>query len=257
MPLALAFAEYGAGPPVVILHGLFGSSRNWTSVARSLAERNRVFTLDLRNHGGSPWDERMDYLVMAEDVAAFLAAQGLSRAAFIGHSMGGKVAMVLALTVPEKVDRLVVVDIAPVARRTMLDGYIEAMRALDLFGASRRGAIDALLRPAIPDDTLRLFLLQNLVPGPEGMRWRINLAAMGRNIPALAGFPELPPEAVYRGPVLVVRGERSDYVGDKDLDAFRRRFPAFELVTVPGAGHWVHAERPEAFLAAVERFIAG
>lgn len=257
MPLALAFAEYGAGPPVVILHGLFGSSRNWTSVARSLAERNRVFALDLRNHGASPWDERMDYLVMAEDVAAFLAAQGLSRAAFIGHSMGGKAAMVLALTAPAKVDRLVVVDIAPVARQTMLDGYIEAMRALDLFGASRRGAIDALLRPAIPDDAVRAFLLQNLVPGPEGMRWRINLRAIGRNMAALAGFPELPPEAVYRGKVLVVRGERSDYIGDKDLDAFRRRFPAFELVTVPGAGHWVHAERPEAFLAAVERFIVG
>ncbi|HXP30445.1 MAG TPA: alpha/beta fold hydrolase [Stellaceae bacterium] len=256
MPLALAFAEYGAGPPVVILHGLFGSSRNWTSVARSLAERNRVFTLDLRNHGASPWDDRMDYRVMAEDVAAFLAAQGLSRAALIGHSMGGKVAMVLALTAPEKVDRLVVVDIAPVPRQTTLDGYVEAMRALDLHDASRRGVVDELLRPAVPDDAVRLFLLQNLVPGPEGMRWRINLKAIGRNMPAIAGFPELPSGSVYRGKVLVVRGERSEYVRDKDFDVFRRRFPAFELVTVPGAGHWVHAERPEAFLAAVERFVA-
>ena len=256
MPLALAFAEYGAGSPVVILHGLYGSGRNWTSVARSLAERYRVFTLDLRNHGASPWDERMDYPAMAEDVAAFLAAQRLARAAFIGHSMGGKAAMVLALTAPEKVERLVVVDIAPVARETTQDGAIEAMRALDLRGAVRRGVVDERLRPAVPDNAMRAFLMQNLVPEEDGMRWRINLAALARNMPALIGFPEFPPDRVYRGPVLVVRGERSDYVRDRDLDAFRQRFPAFELVTVPGAGHWVHAERTEAFLAAVEGFLA-
>lgn len=256
MPIALAHAEYGAGPPVLILHGLYGSGTNWTAVARSLAAQYRVFTLDLRNHGHSPWDDAMDYGAMAEDVRQFLAAQGLGRAALIGHSMGGKAAMVLALTAPQVVSRLVVVDIAPVARQTTLGAYAEAMRALDLRGVSRRGAVDALLSPAVPETAVRLFLLQNLTPGPDGLRWRLNLDAILRGMGEIAGFPDLPAEAVYRGPVLVVRGERSDYVRESDLEAFRRRFPAFTLVTVSGAGHWVHAERTEPFLAAVERFLA-
>lgn len=256
MPVTLAFNEYGAGPPLVILHGLYGSGRNWTAVARSLAARHRVFAADLRNHGSSPWDERMSYGAMAEDVAALVKAQGLSRAAFLGHSLGGKVAMTLALGMPEIVERLVVVDIAPVVRPTTLEIYAEAMNALDLHGVERRGAVDAMLRPAVPDDTVRLFLLQNLVPGPDGLRWRINLKAILQEMPEIAGFPDFPAGTAYAGPTLVVRGANSPYIEERDLPAFGRYFPNFTLVTIADAGHWVHAERTEAFLAAVEPFLA-
>lgn len=257
MAVELAFQQHGSGPPVLILHGLFGSAGNWTAVARFLGERFRVYALDLRNHGASPWAGRMDYPAMAEDVAAFIAARGLRRAAVIGHSLGGKVAMTLALTAPQSVARLVVVDIAPVPRPPIHAAYAEAMRGLDLRGVSRRGAADALLKPGVPNDAERIFLLQNLVPGAEGLKWRINLDAILGDMAEISGFPEWPPGAQYPGPVLVVRGALSDYVEEHDLPVFARLFPAFRLVTIPGAGHWVHAERTEPFLDAVIPFLAG
>ena len=252
----LACTEYGAGRPVLILHGLFGSGANWTAVARRLGERFRVFALDLRNHGASPWAERMDYRAMAADVAAFIEARGLGRTALLGHSMGGKAAMVLSLTQPALVDRLVVVDVAPVARPPTVAAYAEAMRSLDLRGVTRRGAADSLLRPHVPEDAVRLFLLQNLVPGPDGLAWRINLDAILRDMPAIAGFPEFPSEAAYPGPTLVVKGERSDYIEERDVPAFRRFFPKLRLVTVARASHWVHSDRTEEFLAEVTPFLA-
>jgi esterase len=257
MAVALAAAEFGAGPPVLILHGLFGSGTNWHTLAQRLAARRHVFALDLRNHGASPWAERMDYEAMADDVAAFIAARGLGTAALVGHSMGGKAAMVLALTAPHLVERLVVVDIAPVAHPPLHAVEVEAMRVLDLRGVSRRGEADALLRPRIPDDAVRRFLLQNLVSGPDGLRWRLNLAAIAAAMATLSGFPALSAGAAYRGPALLVRGERSDYAGDRDLPAFRKLFPTLQCVTIADAGHWIHAERPEEFLAAVTPFLAG
>ena len=252
----LACSEYGAGRPVLILHGLFGSGANWTAVARRLGEQFRVFALDLRNHGASPWADRMDYPAMAADVAAFIARRKLGRVALIGHSMGGKAAMVLALSQPDLVERIVIVDIAPAAHPPSVGAYAEAMLALDLRGVTRRGAADALLRPHIPDDAVRLFLLQNIVPGPDGMQWRVNLRAILTSLAAVSGFPEVPPGTVYPGPALIVRGERSDYVEERDLPAFRRLFPAARLVTIARAGHWVHADRTEEFLDAVTPFLA-
>lgn len=256
MAVALAAAEYGAGPPLLILHGLFGSSTNWTAIARRLGEHFRVFSLDMRNHGASPWAADMTYGAMAEDVEAFIGSHGLGAARIIGHSMGGKAAMMLALRAPERVERLVVVDIAPTSHPPTMGSYADAMRALDLTGLSRRGAAEAQLRHAVPEDAVRLFLLQNLVPGPDGLRWRLNLAAISAHMAELSSFPNLPPDAVFAKPTLVVRGERSDYVGDGDLPAFKRLFPKMSLVTIPGAGHWVHAERSEEFLTAVGPFLA-
>jgi esterase len=257
MGVALASQDYGAGPPVLILHGLFGSAGNWAAVARRLGERFRVFALDLRNHSASPWAERMDYPAMAADVAGFMAARGLRSAAIIGHSMGGKVGMVLALTAPQSVDRLVTVDIAPVAREATHAASVEAMRSLDLRGVSRRAAADALLKPRIGDDAVRMFLLQNLVPGPDGLRWRINLDVILKEMGALSGFPEFPPGTKYPGPVLVVRGALSDYIVQSDLSAYGALFPAYRLVTIAGAGHWVHAEQPAPFIDAIVPFLAG
>ena len=257
MAVALAHAEWGAGPPVLILHGLFGSAQNWTTIGRRLGAQFHVLALDLRNHGASPWARPMDYEAMADDVAAFMTAQKIAGAPIIGHSMGGKAAMVLALKAPALVPRLVVVDIAPVVRDTVLDPYIEAMAALDLSRIKRRAEADAALQPQIPDVMVRNFLLQNLVAVDGGMRWRINLEVLHQDMPKIAGFPAFPAGASYRGPTLVVRGAASDYVDDEELAAFGKFFPSFKLVTIPNAGHWVHAEAADAFLAAVTPFLEG
>ena len=236
--------------------GCSASSQNWTAIARRLADQFHVFTLDLRNHGASPWTKEMGYRAMAEDVAAFIAAHRLARAAIIGHSLGGKVGMALALMAPERVERLVVVDIAPVARLSTLSVYVEAMRALDLRGVNRRSAADALLRPRIPDPAIRLFLLQNLVSGPEGLHWRLNLQCIADEMDEILSFPAFAAGVSYGGPTLLVRGGASDYVEDRDLPVFAGLFPNFALVTVPDAGHWIHAERPDEFLAAVTPFLS-
>lgn len=258
MPLDLAAAEFGAGPPVLVLHGLFGSGLNWRSIAQRLAERRRVFTLDLRNHGASPWADRMGYAEMAEDVRAFAARRGLGPVALIGHSMGGKVAMTLALASPEAVERLVVVDIAPVVNPPTLLAYVRAMRALDLSRLRRRAEADPLLAGTIANPAERAFLLQNLVAGPDGsLRWRLNLAAIERSMPEIVGWPEPPAGAAYRGPTLFVAGGRSDYVRAEHRPAITLLFPKARIATIPEAGHWVHAERPEAFLATVVPFLDG
>jgi esterase len=257
MTVALAVAEMGAGSAVAILHGLFGSGRNWTTIARSLAARHRVLLLDLRNHGASSWADSMSYPDMAADVHAALAACGLARAAFIGHSMGGKVAMAAALARPEEVERLVVVDIAPVAYPPTLLGHIRAMQKLDLAQVRRRGEADRHLVAAVPDAAERSFLLQNLVIDKERARWRINLTAIARAMPLLSGFPESPPGLSYPGPALFVAGGRSTYVRDEHEALIKRLFPAARLVRIAEAGHWVHAEAPAAFLSLVAPFLAG
>ncbi len=257
MSLDLSFAEVGAGPPLVILHGLFGSGRNWASLARRLGERHRVFTLDLRNHGQSPWAASMTYREMAADVAAFLAHHGIEGATVIGHSMGGKTAMVLALERSELIGRLIVVDIAPVAYRHSHLALIDAMRRVDLEAASRRGDVDEALKHAVPDIGLRGFLLQNLVSEAGRLRWRLNLAAIAANMDGLIGYPGDLDGLRYGGPTLFLAGAASDYVPAGAAPRIRALFPAAEIDAIAGAGHWVHAEQPEAFLARVEAFLEG
>jgi esterase len=254
--VALAHAEWGAGPPLVILHGLFGSAHNWTTIARRLGANFRVLVPDLRNHGASPWARPMDYESMAADVSSFLAAQKIEAVPIVGHSMGGKAAMVLALTEPSRVARLVVVDIAPVPRGPVRDPMVEAMMRLDLSHMTRRAEADAALKPEIPDAAVRNFLLQNLVASDGALRWRVNLEALHQDMAKIAGFPEFPAGTVYRGLTLVLRGAASDYVDDAGLAAFPKFFPGFSLVTIPGAGHWLHAEAPDAFLVALTAFLA-
>jgi pimeloyl-ACP methyl ester carboxylesterase len=256
MALELAAAEYGEGPPLAILHGLFGSGRNWASMAQRLAAGRRVIALDLRNHGASPWADAMGYEEMAEDVRATLHALGLHRFALLGHSMGGKAAMALALRHPAEVERLVVVDIAPVAYQPHHRGLVQAMRDLDLHGIRRRAEADALLAPSVPDAAERAFLLQNLVFENGRARWRLNLAAIERAMPDLVGFPASPAGAVYSGPALFVAGGASDYLLPRYEPEIRRRFPQARIARIPNAGHWVHAEQPAAFLDIVAPFLA-
>jgi pimeloyl-ACP methyl ester carboxylesterase len=261
MAVRLASVEYGKGPPLAILHGLFGSGRNWAGIAQRLAAHHRVIALDLRNHGASPWAETMDYAEMAADVRATLNASGHRRFALLGHSMGGKVAMVLALGHGEDVERLVVVDIAPVAYQSHHLSYVRAMRALDLGAIKRRVEADARLALAIGDGAERGFLLQNLVfpsaAGGGAARWRLNLAAIERAMPFLVGFPALPSAASYRGPALFVAGGRSDYLRAEHEAEIRRLFANAGIAGIADAGHWLHAEQPQAFLDIVEPFLAG
>jgi esterase len=257
MTVALATAEYGEGKPVAVLHGLFGSARNWAGIARRLAQHHRVIAFDLRNHGASPWADTMDYAELAEDVRAAMQVRGHRRYALIGHSMGGKAAMAAALAAPGEVERLVVVDIAPVVYPAGPLAYARAMRALDLGAVARRGDADKTLAGAIPDPAERAFLLQNLVFGDGPPRWQLNLAAIEAALPALAGFPTVPAGTVYSGPALFIAGEKSDYIRPEHDADIGRLFPNARVVRIGGAGHWVQAERPDAFLAAVEPFLAG
>ncbi len=253
----LACTELGSGPPLVILHGLFGSARNWTAVAKRLAAARRVLALDLRNHGASPWTPGMDYPDMARDVARFVASRELGPVEVIGHSMGGKVAMCLALAEPALVRRLIVVDIAPVAYdHAFAAPYAEAMLAIDLARHDTRRAVDRELARSLPDPVLRGFLMTNLVRaggGGCGLRWGVNLEAIARNGDALMDFPET--AASYGGPALFIGGARSDYLGTEAEAAVGRYFPGAEIARIAGAGHWVHAEAPEAFLGAVAAFL--
>ena len=256
MTLELAHDAFGeSGPPVVILHGLLGSARNWTSIAKELAASHRVYALDLRNHGRSPWAATMSFDEMAGDVAAFIERHGLGAVTLVGHSLGGKVAMRLALTRPEPIERLVVVDVAPVAYAHTFGPFIEAMRRVDLSAVQRRSDADLQLQRAVPDAVLRNFLLQNLVKSEAGFVWRVNLEALAANIDELLGFPIPAADAAYGGPTLFIAGGRSRYIQPEHGPLLERLFPGAQQVVIAGAGHWPHAERPAEFLTHVRRFL--
>ena len=254
-PVDLNATRSGRGPPIVVAHGLFGSARNWTSIARRLATGHRVHALDMRNHGASPWTDEMTYPAMAEDLLRYIGTHGLSRPAVVGHSMGGKAAMAAALLAPERIACLVVVDIAPVRYRHGFAGLAETLAGLDLAGVDRRSAADDRLAEAVPDAALRGFLLQNLVLRDGSYVWRLNLAAISAAEDALRDFPDLPPSAVFDGPTLFLAGAASDYVRPDHAPVIERYFPNAGIRRIGGAGHWAHAERPEAFLAEVEEFL--
>ena len=255
MALDLAYRTFGAGPPLLVLHGLFGSARNWATIAQQLGQSRTAHALDLRNHGESPWSQAMDYPAMADDVAAFMDREGLASAQVIGHSMGGKTAMTLALTHGARITDLVVVDIAPVTYDQRHLAYIQAMAALDLSGLRRRAEADGRLQPQVPDPAVRSFLLHNLVPGRDGFAWRLNLAALETAMGALTSFPSALAGRAFAGRTLFVAGAKSDYLQPSHEPAVRRHFPNAAFATIPGAGHWVHAEAPGPFLSAVETFL--
>ncbi|MDQ1078758.1 alpha/beta fold hydrolase [Pseudoroseomonas cervicalis] len=233
------------GPPLVLLHGLFGQAQNFAAVQKMLAARFRVIALDLRNHGRSPHDARMDYPAMAADVLETLA--GEERFQLLGHSMGGKVAMTLALAEPARVTRLIVADIAPVDYPPSFRPYAAAMLALELRPGLTRREADAALAEAVPSPGVRGFLLQNLDFGASPPAWRNGLAEIAAALPVIEAAPPLPQGARYEGPTLVMSGETSDYIRAEHRPIFRALFPAARFATVKGAGHWIHAEKPESF----------
>lgn len=254
---SLHTTAYGeSGSRVVFLHGLFGQGRNWTQIAKALAPR-RTLLVDLPDHGRSAWTQGFDFADIADRIAELLGED--DPVALVGHSLGGKVAMVLALRHPGLVERLCVVDVAPVAyqRASEFAGYIDAMRGLDLDALSQRADADAALEEAVRSPTVRSFLLQNLRREAGGWRWQPNLDGLRRDLAELGSWPadDLAGVAPYPGPVLWVAGERSDYVTEAYVPEMDRLFPRNRQVTIKNAGHWVHSEQPQVFLEVLRRFV--
>ena len=251
----LTTTELGeSGSRVVLCHGLFGQGKNFTAIGKALAGSHRVTLVDMPDHGRSPRTEGFDYLRYADLVAELLSAE--DPVALIGHSMGGKVAMLLALRRPELVERLVVVDVAPVPydHAAEFEGYIAAMKAIDLSTLASRAEADQALLEAVPSAMVRGFLLQSVRREDDGWAWLLNLDVLGRDLDLITGWPQVD-ASPYEGPVLWVGGADSRYVAPEHVAAMDRLFPLNRRVTVKGAGHWVHSEQPEVFLEVVRRFV--
>lgn len=251
----LNYFEYGDGKPVVILHGLFGSAKNWSSIAKQMGRSYHIFAVDLRNHGQSPRSEDMSYEAMAGDLVDFLDARGLDKAAIVGHSMGGKAAMTLALLHPERVERLCVVDIAPVAYKLAFKAFADAMMAIDLSKLTRRAEADEYLKPAVADQGVRAFLLGNLVNGATGLDWAVNLQVLARDMAQIGGVPAIGTTKRYMGPCLFLGGAKSDYILPSHHQLIKTFFNNALIDYVEGAGHWVHAEQPYAFMERLSAFL--
>ena len=252
--MILNTVEMGEGPPLALIHGLFGAARNWGAIQKRLAARHRVLAMDLRNHGESPHAEGMAHAATARDVAETLGARGVQCAVVVGHSLGGKVAMALALHHTGFVARLVVVDIAPLRYPPALRGYVAAMRALPLKEGLTRREADAALEAAVPEPGIRAFLLQSLDFEASPPRWRIGIAQIHAAMPEIEDFRE---DGRFEGETLVIAGGRSDYIRAEHRPIFQRLFPAARFATIEGAGHWVHAEQPNEFLALLQPFAGG
>jgi len=246
------------GSLVAFCHGLFGQGKNWTQIGKVLTADHRVLLVDMPHHGRSAWAEEFDYLDAADQVAGLL--DGDDPVALVGHSMGGKIAMLVALRHPELVERLCVVDVSPVQyhHTDEFTGYISAMQTLDLDRLERRGDADEALADAVPNTTVRGFLLQNLRRDGDTWAWQLNLDVLGRDLERLGDWPadRLDDTASYDGPVLWVAGETSHYVKDEYAEAMDRLFPKNRRVTIKGAGHWVHSEQPEVFAEVLRRFVS-
>ena len=245
--------EFGAGSPVLILHGLFGFSDNWQTIAKGLAETHLVVTPDLRNHGRSPHLPTHSYPEMAEDVKAFMEEKWMFHATVIGHSMGGKVAMQFALNHPDMVEKLVVVDMEPGPAEDNHSDIIDALLGLDLDTITERSQAEAYLAERIPDFGTRQFLLKNITREDDGtFTWKMNLPVLWKHYKDILA-PVTGP--AFEKPTLFIRGSRSNYIKDHEWEKAKLLFPNAQLVTIEGAGHWVHADKPAELLAILKQFL--
>lgn len=253
--LALNYRVTGSGEPLIALHGLFGSLENLGGITHRLSEDYEIHALDLRNHGRSPHADRMDYPAMAADVLAYMDQQGLEKASVLGHSMGGKTAMELALANGNRVDRLIVADIAPVDYSPKHDAIIAGLLKLDLTALKSRTDADKALSESIDEKAVRQFLLKNLVRDDDGFHWRINLDTIANCYGNIAAAPET--SGPFKGPTLFLKGAESAYIQTKHRDAVARLFPNASLRIIPGTSHWLHAEKPDIFANLCQRFLSG
>ena len=241
----------------VILHGLFGMGRNWATIAKALSKTRRVLTLDLRNHGASPWDNAMDYPLMAGDVAKLIEAQFDGAVAVIGHSMGGKTAMTLACERPNLVERLCVVDIAPASYDHAFDAHLDAMAEMDTKALARRTDAETIIANAIDDRPVAQFLSRNLKPADDGhgFEWQINVAAIAANMDNIIGLPASQANQAYDAPTLFLVGGASNHVQPFHMGEIERLFPNAKREVISDAGHWLHVEKPTEVTTALRAFL--
>lgn len=240
-------------PALVLIHGLFGDLDNLKSISRALSDSYYVINVDLRNHGQSPWTDTMSFIAMAKDVLTVLDTLNIEQAFLLGHSLGGKVAMEIALQYPDRVRALVVADIAPVSYEPSHNTILDALETLNLTHVDSRQSADTVLAESIHEVGVRQFLLKNLYKADSGWAWRMNLAALRNCYLGLIGSPSS--EGVYSGPVLFIRGGRSDYIQAQHKSAIVSRFPQAQSKTINDVGHWLHAEKPTVFNGLVQRFL--
>ncbi len=264
--MQLHYQSLGQGQPLILLHGLFGSADNWGTIAKHFSQTNQVISVDLRNHGRSPHSDTQSYADMAEDLVELCDSLNLDTIHLLGHSLGGKVAMQFATQYPERIDRLIIVDMAMRAYPDEHSHLIDAMMAVGLSTMQNRSEVDQALSSKIRNTMVRQFLLMNLTKkdganseggkGEEDGRlvWRINLAALKANYPAIQ--QAVCGDARYDKPSLFIRGERSDYVRDDDIEHIKAHFTKAQFASL-SASHWVHAEQPQAFIETVAQFLSG
>lgn len=251
--MKLHFKEFGEGETLIVLHGLLGMLDNWQSPANVYSKQFRTILLDARNHGHSPHSHEFDYEVMAADLLEFMDDHGIEHAHLLGHSMGGKTAMKFAQNHPERVDKLIVADIGPKPYPVHHEQILAALNEVDFSLVSRRSEIEPILERRIPDWGVRQFLLKNVYWVEKGkLGYRFNLRAIENNIEHVGDEIE---DEVYHGETLFVRGSKSDYILDYDWPDVQLTFPNATLENVEGAGHWLHADKPETFNATVLNFL--
>ena len=276
--MKLFYRKYGeSGTPLIIVHGLYGSGDNWVSIARDLSDRFEVYVIDQRNHGQSPHSETHNYPALRDDLKTFMDAEGIDQAVLIGHSMGAKTIMYFAASWPDRVISLVSVDMAPRAYHELAlesrsaarhSALIDSMLELDLSAMTSREEIDRALSEKIGSERVRNFLLKNVQRSKAGkFFWRVNLSALRNNLPRIldgllasenagvGGLEEIPPGGIAGFPALFVAGENSDYIRTEDYQLIRNLFPRAQIVTIPNAGHWVHAEQPRLLLKNLDYFL--
>ncbi|NVK49950.1 MAG: alpha/beta fold hydrolase [Cyclobacteriaceae bacterium] len=251
--MKLNFKKSGKGKPLVILHGLFGSADNWFSIARELENDYELYLVDQRNHGDSPHSEEWDYEVMVEDLRELIDEEGLSEIFLMGHSMGGKTAMNFAVTYPDRVEKLIVADIAPryypIHHQTILEG----LNSINLAEIQSRKDADDQLAKYITIPGIRQFLLKSLGRDRNGFYWKINLPVITEKIEEVG--KALEDDTVYDGPTLFLAGANSNYIQQSDLPDILEHFPNYEIEFIEGAGHWLHAEKPDAVVREIKRFL--
>jgi pimeloyl-ACP methyl ester carboxylesterase len=255
MPVKLHYNIFGEGKPVIVLHGLFGSSRNWQSVAKTLSLNFQIITPDLRNHGQSFHAESMTYTEMSEDVLELIKINSLDNVSLIGHSMGGKVAMINALLHSHVIEKLAVLDIAPISYEHRYGKLFQAMNNLPLDNIKSRNEAEKILNDQINDIFLTRFLLQNLARTDNGFEWRLNLPAIQSNIEYISSFPDIGPDTQYEKPALFLGGEKSHFVQPQYHEKIKKYFPNADIELIENAGHMLHIEQPDKTVSKLRKFL--
>jgi esterase len=255
--MQLNFKVFGDGYPLIILHGLLGSLDNWQTIAKRLSDKFQVFILDQRNHGKSPHSDEFSYEILSNDLFDFLQQHQISKAHIIGHSMGGKTAMQFALDHSERVDKLVVVDIAPVTYDDENNPVFKALFGADVKHAASREEIEMVLQKSLKDEATVQFLmkgLQRAVNGQSAFQWRFNVESLYENFSLISSA--INSSKVFSGEVLFIKGGESPYINPDNYSAIEKLFPKHQITEIKGAGHWVHADKPAEFIAEVTRFLS-